>query len=114
MPHPWDLPQREATPESAVLSRRRWLKWAGLGGAALVAGGGFWWWNYGGSDEDVLASGRVEAPERGQIPDGLREARQRGAPADDEAGGELRRRVTNGAEGVAPRAVKSCNVRTPT
>jgi methionine sulfoxide reductase catalytic subunit len=58
----WDLPDREITPESALPSRRRWLKWAGLGGIALAAGGGWWWWNRGGSDEDVLAAGRVETP----------------------------------------------------
>src|SRR6266478_6483207 len=62
MPRPFDLPEREATPEAAVLSRRRWLKWVGLGGVALAAGGGLWWWNYGGSDEDIFANGRVEVP----------------------------------------------------
>jgi sulfoxide reductase catalytic subunit YedY len=62
MSRAFHLPNREITPESALLSRRRLLKWAGLGSIALAAGGGFWWWYGGGSDEDVLAAGRVETP----------------------------------------------------
>jgi sulfoxide reductase catalytic subunit YedY len=34
----------------------------GLGGLALGAGAGLWWWASAGSDEEVLASGRVQAP----------------------------------------------------
>ncbi len=64
MTHPWDLPAREITPESAVLSRRRWLKRIGLGAAGLAAasaGAGLWWWNAGG-DDDVLNAGKVTTP----------------------------------------------------
>src|ERR1700687_4116440 len=62
MSRPWNLPEREITPESALLSRRRWLKWAGLGGVVLGAGAGAWWWTYRGEDADVLASGKVAGP----------------------------------------------------
>jgi sulfoxide reductase catalytic subunit YedY len=63
MPQPWDLPEREITPEGAVRSRRGWLKWAGLGGAALAGGAGWFWWRFfGGTDADVLASGQTTAP----------------------------------------------------
>jgi methionine sulfoxide reductase catalytic subunit len=64
MSQAWDLPEREVTPESALRSRRRLLKWLGLGigGAALGAGGALWWWKYGGSDDEVLASGRSGLP----------------------------------------------------
>src|SRR5262249_9772468 len=58
MSHPSNLPEREATPEAAVLSRRRWLKWLGLGGLALGAGAG-WGWGDRGSDAEVLASGQA-------------------------------------------------------
>jgi sulfoxide reductase catalytic subunit YedY len=62
MPEPWNVPEREVTPEPAALSRRRWLKWVGLGGLGVAAGGGLCWWKYRGTDEQVLASGRVAAP----------------------------------------------------
>jgi sulfoxide reductase catalytic subunit YedY len=58
----WDRPEREVTPESAVVSRRQWLKWAGLGGLALGAGAGLYWWKFHGSDKEVMADGRVETP----------------------------------------------------
>jgi sulfoxide reductase catalytic subunit YedY len=64
MSQPWNLPEREVTPEAAVLSRRRWLKRLGLGGAAVAAGGaglGWWLWQNAPADE-VLAAGAVEAP----------------------------------------------------
>lgn len=64
MTHPWNLPAREITPESAVLSRRRWLKRFGLGAAGLAAasaGAALWWWNAGG-DDDVLIAGKVTTP----------------------------------------------------
>ena len=65
MKRPWDLPAREITPESAALSRRRWLKHAGLGAAGLTfagaVGGGLWWWNAG-DDGAVLNAGKVETP----------------------------------------------------
>jgi sulfoxide reductase catalytic subunit YedY len=62
MSRPWDRPEREVTPESAFVSRRQWLKWAGLGGVALGAGAGLYWWKFHGSDSDVLANGRVATP----------------------------------------------------
>jgi sulfoxide reductase catalytic subunit YedY len=62
MSQPWNLPDREATPERVVMSRRRWLKAAGLGGAALAAGAGLWWWLHESPEEDVLGRGRVGAP----------------------------------------------------
>ena len=59
MSQPWNLPERAATPEAAVVSRRRWLKWLGLGGLAIGAGGGWLWCrHFGGSDDDVLLRGR--------------------------------------------------------
>jgi sulfoxide reductase catalytic subunit YedY len=64
MSRPWDLPERAATPEAVALSRRRWLKRAGLGGILLggAAGAGLWWTWYRGSDADVLGAGTVDAP----------------------------------------------------
>jgi sulfoxide reductase catalytic subunit YedY len=62
MSNPWDLPDREITPESAIRPRRRFLKWAGLGGIAAAAGAGVWWWNRKGSDDEVLVAGRFDAP----------------------------------------------------
>jgi sulfoxide reductase catalytic subunit YedY len=64
MPHPWNLPEGEATPEKALLSRRRWLRSAGLGGLALTGavGGTTYWWLYGGSRDEVL-SPRQDAPD---------------------------------------------------
>jgi methionine sulfoxide reductase catalytic subunit len=56
MSRPWDLPQRDVTPQEALLSRRTWLKRLGLGGLALgAAGGGLWWAFRPGSDTEVLA-----------------------------------------------------------
>src|SRR6266849_1311049 len=58
----WNLPERDVTPESAVVSQRRWLKRAGLvGTAALAAGGGFWWW-YAGTDKEVVERGTYAGP----------------------------------------------------
>jgi sulfoxide reductase catalytic subunit YedY len=64
MSHPSSLPERELTPEKAVLSRRRWLKRIGLGGAALAAAGaGLWWWlRENPAPDDVLSAGRFQAP----------------------------------------------------
>jgi sulfoxide reductase catalytic subunit YedY len=62
MSAPWDLPERDVTQESALVSRRTWLKWAGLGGSAVAAGAGLWWWHYRGTDAQVLASGDTQAP----------------------------------------------------
>jgi sulfoxide reductase catalytic subunit YedY len=58
----WNLPERELTPEAVVLSRRRWLKRLGLGSIALGAGAGLWWLMDRGSEEEVLASGRIFTP----------------------------------------------------
>jgi sulfoxide reductase catalytic subunit YedY len=60
MTRPWDLPDREITPESALLSRRRWLKRLGLGGIALGAGAALWRGLDRGSEEEVLRSGQVD------------------------------------------------------
>jgi sulfoxide reductase catalytic subunit YedY len=68
MSRPWDLPARDATPEKAVLSRRRWLKWLGLGGAALGAGAGLWWWFDRGADPEVLAAGDWAMPGKEHYP----------------------------------------------
>jgi sulfoxide reductase catalytic subunit YedY len=60
---PWNLPEREATPEKAVLSRRRWLKAAGVGALGLGAAGAAWWhWFRPGSDREVLAGGQRTPP----------------------------------------------------
>jgi sulfoxide reductase catalytic subunit YedY len=62
MSAPWNRPEREVTPESAVLSRRRLLKLLGLGGLALAGGGaGLWWWWHG-TEDAVLSAGRVPGP----------------------------------------------------
>jgi hypothetical protein len=64
MSQPWDLPEREATPEKVVLSRRRWLKRIGLGTLALGAAGGAIWyhWFRPGTDDEVLRSNPFKAP----------------------------------------------------
>jgi methionine sulfoxide reductase catalytic subunit len=59
MSQPWNLPEREVTPEGALPSRRRWLKWTGLGAIGLGAGAWGWWRLFGGTDKQVLASGEV-------------------------------------------------------
>jgi methionine sulfoxide reductase catalytic subunit len=60
----WDQPEREVTPESALLSRRRLLKRLGLGGVALGVGAGLWWWLDKGADHQVLAAGQTLADTR--------------------------------------------------
>jgi sulfoxide reductase catalytic subunit YedY len=62
MGRPWNLPDRDVTPESVFRSRRRWLIGLGLAGVAAAAEGGWWWWNHSAADEDVLAHGRVCTP----------------------------------------------------
>jgi len=59
MARPWDMPEREATPEAAVLSRRKWLKRIGLASAAIAGASGFAWWWKQVPDEDVLSAGQV-------------------------------------------------------
>src|SRR5262249_50075349 len=71
MSQPWDLPERDATPEPVAFpSRRRWLRWAGLGaaGAAAAAAGGWWWWLHGGSNAGVLAARNGDGPGAGLYP----------------------------------------------
>jgi sulfoxide reductase catalytic subunit YedY len=61
MSHPSNLPEREITSEAALLSRRKWLKWLGLGGLAVGGGYGAWrWWQ--GSDRQVLEAGQIAGP----------------------------------------------------
>ena len=65
MSQPWNAPERDVTPPSAVLHRRNWLKRIAWGGAGLVGAGlagGFGWYYYGGSGAEVVAAGRSEAP----------------------------------------------------
>jgi sulfoxide reductase catalytic subunit YedY len=57
----WNRPEREVTPESATISRRRWLAWAGIGTAAIAAGAGAWWWWHG-TDEEVVSRGSYLGP----------------------------------------------------
>src|SRR5579885_382688 len=57
MSEPWNLPEREATPEKALPSRRRWLKVTGAGALGLGAAGAAWWhWFRPGSDQEVLGT----------------------------------------------------------
>jgi sulfoxide reductase catalytic subunit YedY len=75
MSEPWNLPEREATPEKSVLSRRRWLKVAGVGAAGLAAGGGAAWWTWlrAGSDEEVLHTSLAAPPGTDLYPAALSE-----------------------------------------
>jgi sulfoxide reductase catalytic subunit YedY len=68
---PWNLPEREVTPESVVRSRRRWLAGLGLGGIALAAGGAGWWWwqrEQKGEPTDVMGAGLVHPPGEDRYP----------------------------------------------
>src|SRR5438876_10532276 len=60
MPQPWDLPERDVTPESAALDRRGMLKWIGLGALAVGSGAGLWWWRHRGTNAQVLGTGHAE------------------------------------------------------
>src|SRR5690242_9768063 len=63
MSEPWNLPERDATPEKDAVSRRRWLRGTALGVLALGGGLAAWWhWFRPGSDQEVLASGDVTLP----------------------------------------------------
>jgi sulfoxide reductase catalytic subunit YedY len=63
MSEPWNLPEREATPEKDAVSRRRWLRGTALGVLALGGGlAGWWHWFRPGSDHEVLASGDFTLP----------------------------------------------------
>jgi sulfoxide reductase catalytic subunit YedY len=56
------LPERDATPEKVVLSRRRWLRLVGAGAVGGVAAtGALWWLTDDSSAEAVLAAGRYAA-----------------------------------------------------
>jgi hypothetical protein len=57
----WNRAEREVTPESAVISRRRWLRRVGYGAAALAAGAGAWLW-YLGTDQQVIDHGKYAGP----------------------------------------------------
>src|SRR5262245_52753759 len=63
MSETWNAPQRDVTPEAAVLSRRRWLARLGLGGLALAgAGGGLWYALKRPDPEQVLGHQQENAP----------------------------------------------------
>lgn len=59
MPAPWNLPERDATPEAALLTRRRMLIGLGLTGLTAAAGGYYWWNNA--PEAQVLARGQALA-----------------------------------------------------
>jgi sulfoxide reductase catalytic subunit YedY len=61
MSESWNRPEREVTPESAVISRRRWLKRVSYGAAVLGAGAGAWLW-YHGTDKQVIGHGQYTGP----------------------------------------------------
>lgn len=66
MSQSWNAPQRQITPESALRSRRRLLKYLGFGALGVAGAAGWWWWSGGGSDVDVLTAGQVTVPTDGR------------------------------------------------
>jgi methionine sulfoxide reductase catalytic subunit len=62
MSESWNLPEREATPESALFTRRRVLTGLGIGLAGTAVAGGVLWWSNKGSDDEVIAAGRIATP----------------------------------------------------
>lgn len=59
----WNAPDKDVTPEPVALSRRRWIKAAGLGTVALAGAGAAWWYFRPGSDEEVLSAGQTQTSE---------------------------------------------------
>ena len=69
MSEPWNLPEREATPEKLALSRRRWLKAVGLGAVGLGLAGAAWWhWLRPGSAGEVLGATLAGLPATDRYP----------------------------------------------
>ncbi len=63
----WNSPERDATPERVLLSRRKLLLWGGISAGLGAAGGlGYLW--YTGSDDDVLGGGRYDFPAKDRYP----------------------------------------------
>jgi sulfoxide reductase catalytic subunit YedY len=57
---PWNLSDRDVTPEAAGIGRRAVLKWLGLGTLAFSSGVGLWWWRRRGTDAQVLGTGQAD------------------------------------------------------
>jgi sulfoxide reductase catalytic subunit YedY len=70
MSRAWNLPEQAVTPESALRSRRRFLKRLSLASiaAGAAAGAGVWWWYFGGSDDEVVAAGQTPVSGAGLFP----------------------------------------------
>jgi sulfoxide reductase catalytic subunit YedY len=60
MSEAWNSPEREVTPEAALVNRRSWLKRLGLGSLVFGSGAGLWWWRHRGTDAQVLGTGNAE------------------------------------------------------
>jgi sulfoxide reductase catalytic subunit YedY len=69
MSEPWNLPERDVTPEKATRSRRRWLKVAAAGALGLGAAGAAWWYLLRpGSDREVLGTSSFDPPGKDLYP----------------------------------------------